>query len=141
MVGVTAYVFNAFRSAVKGGSMLVSFNGGLTWNRTRDTRIFSPLLYQLSYQAKVICCHPWRNIRVFNLSLPGLAKLPIRRFASLSGRSPFGFKAERLTQLSYQAKVICCHPWHFVVIPAQAGIQLSIKYSWIPHRVRDDSNE
>ncbi len=22
---------------------------GATWNRTRDTRIFSPLLYQLSY--------------------------------------------------------------------------------------------
>lgn len=26
-------------------------NGGQTWNRTRDTRIFSPLLYQLSYLA------------------------------------------------------------------------------------------
>ena len=24
-------------------------NGGATWNRTRDTWIFSPLLYQLSY--------------------------------------------------------------------------------------------
>ncbi len=25
------------------------FYCGTTWNRTRDTRIFSPLLYQLSY--------------------------------------------------------------------------------------------
>ena len=26
------------------------FSGGASRNRTRDTRIFSPLLYQLSYQ-------------------------------------------------------------------------------------------
>ena len=25
------------------------FSGGASWNRTSDTRIFSPLLYQLSY--------------------------------------------------------------------------------------------
>ena len=28
---------------------LLDFQGGVTGNRTRDTRIFSPLLYQLSY--------------------------------------------------------------------------------------------
>ena len=27
-------------------------NGGLEWNRTTDTRIFNPLLYQLSYRAE-----------------------------------------------------------------------------------------
>ena len=27
-------------------------DGGQRWNRTTDTRIFSPLLYQLSYLAK-----------------------------------------------------------------------------------------
>jgi hypothetical protein len=26
--------------------------GGPGWNRTTDTRIFNPLLYRLSYQAK-----------------------------------------------------------------------------------------
>ena len=26
--------------------------GGIDWNRTSDTRIFSPLLYHLSYDAK-----------------------------------------------------------------------------------------
>ena len=31
--------------------------GGQRWNRTTDTRIFSPLLYQLSYLA-VSCCAP-----------------------------------------------------------------------------------
>ena len=29
----------------------VDFYGGLGRNRTTDTRIFNPLLYQLSYQA------------------------------------------------------------------------------------------
>ena len=28
---------------------LASESGGREWNRTADTRIFSPLLYQLSY--------------------------------------------------------------------------------------------
>ena len=31
------------------------FCGGSTWNRTRDTRIFSPLLYRLSYGTFVFC--------------------------------------------------------------------------------------
>ncbi len=30
---------------------LGGFFGGIDWNRTSDTRIFSPLLYQLSYDA------------------------------------------------------------------------------------------
>ena len=29
--------------------------GGVTGNRTRDTRIFSPLLYQLSYDTVLLC--------------------------------------------------------------------------------------
>ena len=40
--------------------------GGLDWNRTSDTRIFNPLLYQLSYRAwrassiaKNIALFPW----------------------------------------------------------------------------------
>jgi hypothetical protein len=36
-------------------------SGGLGRNRTTDTRIFNPLLYQLSYQA-------------FSVSIPGQAK-------------------------------------------------------------------
>ncbi len=31
----------------------LSRNGGLGRNRTTDTRIFNPLLYQLSYRAKL----------------------------------------------------------------------------------------
>ena len=30
----------------------IFFRGGIDWNRTSDTRIFSPLLYHLSYDAK-----------------------------------------------------------------------------------------
>ncbi len=33
----------------KGNDSRHSLFCGATWNRTRDTRIFSPLLYQLSY--------------------------------------------------------------------------------------------
>src|SRR5690606_7142375 len=33
--------------------------GGLGRNRTTDTRIFSPLLYQLSYQAWGTASRPW----------------------------------------------------------------------------------
>ena len=32
--------------------------GGQTWNRTRDTRIFNPLLYRLSYLAKSMLLDP-----------------------------------------------------------------------------------
>ena len=35
--------------------MLEQQDGGLGRNRTTDTRIFNPLLYQLSYQA-TLCC-------------------------------------------------------------------------------------
>ena len=35
-------------------SNLVSFFSGATENRTRDTRIFSPLLYQLSYGTNTV---------------------------------------------------------------------------------------
>ena len=31
--------------------ILLNFDGGQRWNRTTDTRIFSPLLYRLSYLA------------------------------------------------------------------------------------------
>ncbi len=33
-------------------------SGGLGRNRTTDTRIFNPLLYQLSYRAICICVQP-----------------------------------------------------------------------------------
>jgi hypothetical protein len=41
---------------------------GISWNRTSDTRIFSPLLYQLSYDtlplgtANVVCFFIFRNL-------------------------------------------------------------------------------
>ena len=34
---------------------LCTFFGGATRNRTGDTRIFSPLLYQLSYGTLLLC--------------------------------------------------------------------------------------
>jgi len=33
---------------------LCHLRGGIDWNRTSDTRIFSPLLYHLSYDARSI---------------------------------------------------------------------------------------
>ena len=47
-------------------------DGGLGRNRTTDTRIFNPLLYQLSYRAKAvhsstICSSPSQTRRQFAL--------------------------------------------------------------------------
>ncbi len=46
----------------RGPGFLLGILGGLGRNRTTDTRIFNPLLYQLSYQAKrgrIIARHGW----------------------------------------------------------------------------------
>ena len=40
-------------SLIQGFSKIEKLFGGATRNRTGDTRIFSPLLYQLSYRAKL----------------------------------------------------------------------------------------
>ena len=48
---------------------LLRFLCGATGNRTRDTRIFSPLLYQLSYGTKVCLELPYLSI--------GIAKVDI----------------------------------------------------------------
>ena len=42
-------------SLIQGFSKNESFFGGATRNRTGDTRIFSPLLYQLSYGTLLDC--------------------------------------------------------------------------------------
>ncbi len=36
-------------SKLRDSCFSLSIKRGATWNRTRDTRIFSPMLYQLSY--------------------------------------------------------------------------------------------
>ena len=41
-------------SLIQGFSKIEKFFGGATRNRTGDTRIFSPLLYQLSYGTVVL---------------------------------------------------------------------------------------
>ena len=42
-------------SLIQGFSKIEKFFGGATRNRTGDTRIFSPLLYQLSYGTLLDC--------------------------------------------------------------------------------------
>ena len=44
--------------------------GGVTGNRTRDTRIFSPLLYQLSYDTILLCRCSNGIAKVVIFSLP-----------------------------------------------------------------------
>jgi hypothetical protein len=46
-------------------------NGAQTWNRTRDTRIFNPLLYQLSYLGSLAILALAREARIkaFDLRL------------------------------------------------------------------------
>jgi hypothetical protein len=43
---------------------LVKDGGGSGRNRTADTRIFSPLLYQLSYRAEVLTSEPPKGNRI-----------------------------------------------------------------------------
>ena len=43
---------NAKSPTVKAGLFATAYSGSPTWTRTRDLRINSPSLYQLSYQGK-----------------------------------------------------------------------------------------
>ena len=51
-------------------SLLLRFRRGVTGNRTRDTRIFSPLLYQLSYDTILLCRCSNGIAKVVIFSLP-----------------------------------------------------------------------
>ena len=57
---------------------MLTLSGSLTWARTRDTRINSPLLYQLSYQgieARMIRMPRfWVNKKVSELALNAFKK-------------------------------------------------------------------
>lgn len=62
----------------EGCSVIVQFeplgNGAQSWNRTSDTRIFSPLLYQLSYLGNCL-----GGAVYFNLAAGGVGGPPFRR--------------------------------------------------------------
>jgi hypothetical protein len=47
-------------------AVLGGFDGGPAQNRTGDTRIFNPLLYQLSYRANEARIKPahWQGVKV-----------------------------------------------------------------------------
>ena len=49
--GVFVCVFLIFGHKKTLNIGLYSLPGGSSWNRTNDTRIFSPVLYRLSYEA------------------------------------------------------------------------------------------
>ena len=51
---ITQELHKAQRPDVRKHMQAVDFYGGLGRNRTTDTRIFNPLLYQLSYQACIL---------------------------------------------------------------------------------------
>ena len=59
---VTQELHKAQRLAARERMQAVELIGGLGRNRTTDTRIFNPLLYQLSYQAEraIIAARPRR---------------------------------------------------------------------------------
>ena len=44
---------------------ILNLNGGFGWNRTSDTRIFSPLLYRLSYEAKLMAVPTRIELAIF----------------------------------------------------------------------------
>ena len=53
------------KTTKKENSCEVLFSSGATRNRTGDTRIFSPLLYQLSYGTIIYCSKASANIWTF----------------------------------------------------------------------------
>ena len=55
--------------------ILRGFLGGVTGNRTRDTRIFSPLLYQLSYDTIVLECKDRIFILISKIFLDNYSEL------------------------------------------------------------------
>ena len=70
-------------------------NGGLSRNRTNDTRIFSPLLYQLSYETT------WLREKDLNQRPPGyepdeLPDCSIPRYLIMAEKE--GFEPPRLLQ-------------------------------------------
>ncbi len=63
-------------SLIQGFSKSESFFGGATRNRTGDTRIFSPLLYQLSYGTK-ICFYKKETLLFFRFCVAKVGSFPI----------------------------------------------------------------
>ena len=61
------------------------WSGGFTQIRTGDTRIFNPLLYQLSYEAIPDACCEWReNIHAMRRLWQLKTALKIKKVARLS---------------------------------------------------------
>ena len=50
-------------------ALLLRFRRGVTGNRTRDTRIFSPLLYQLSYDTSFVFGLPYLSIGIAKVGI------------------------------------------------------------------------
>ncbi len=63
------------RKAIRPADTCRPYYCGATENRTRDTRIFSPLLYQLSYGTRSIClANAGAKIRTFSFPASFWAK-------------------------------------------------------------------
>ena len=61
-------------SLIQGFSKSESFFGGATRNRTGDTRIFSPLLYQLSYGTMFISFSVAKVVKLLDYAIAFMIK-------------------------------------------------------------------
>ena len=61
-------------SLIQGFSKSESFFGGATRNRTGDTRIFSPLLYQLSYVTMFISFAVAKVVKLLDYAIAFMIK-------------------------------------------------------------------
>jgi hypothetical protein len=66
--------------------ILFDFVGGLGRSRTADTRIFSPLLYQLSYQARAASGNGSKRQFKHSATLWSKAHVPIDRAPTAIGQ-------------------------------------------------------
>ena len=71
----------------------LEMNGAQTWNRTRDTGIFSPLLYRLSYLGNGMTCF---NNGVYFVVFAAFCQEKIKNILAEKIGAAWGFAAEIL---------------------------------------------
>ena len=135
-------------SLIQGFSKSESFFGGATRNRTGDTRIFSPLLYQLSYGTSILCLQPMfldcgckgtqtfetckhfsRKNAIFVQKTVLFWKIPIITLKNLpfSLRNKVGYRKRKVSNLDYKRALsfqripALCFQFKFISITGDKG--------------------
>ena len=132
---------NAHKEKPAGRRASVDITGGQGRNRTADTRIFSPLLYQLSYLAKILSAATsqrgyWLRPLLYQLSYlakilrllpwdPAITAPPWRKRRNYTGLGPLGKSAGCLLALRKVSRRRTVPMWQMAMC-TQISLQRSI---------------